>query len=619
MKTEINVAKIKQTRIKQQLSILYKDKMAAFTFAISFLKTMLFYSILVSYGASKIVIIHDKFVYANIYIYVLFILAFMSITYLFINKAHLISLVILDLLYSILLIGNLWVYRGFNSFLSLHLLDETKNLNNMSAGIISMFRRVDLVFILCDIVLIIIAISYRRYYINIGKFKGAFKSVLIFSVGFIFLFHLAYDFHKAPYDGPDLFKTEFLPFSTMRNLSPFGYLVYDSKEYINDHLPYTITEAQKTKIDNWFEFKNEKLSPNKYKGIFEGKNLIVIQVESLEKFVLNNSYENQQITPNLNNMLKNSIYFSNYFEQVSNATSADADLMTNSSMFPVRRGGTFFRFPSNEYNTLPMLLKSKNYYSMALHSDHGYYWNVDKALVNFGFDEFKDMDSFDKSDTFYMGLTDESFFKQTSVLLQKAKKPFYAYTVTSTSHEPFKMPNKFKKLSLSEEFDKTYMGGYFQSLNYTDRQIGAFIADLDKKGLLDNTVIAIYGDHNGVHKYFSDEIAKIKPQENWWDNDHRIPLIVYSKGLKGEEIKTNGGQIDILPTLAYAFGLDENKYEDTAMGRNLLNTNRSYALLNDGTIRGKETLTKKETEFVTESFDISDSLIRANTIKKSIK
>lgn len=619
METEVEVAKIKQTRIKHQLSILYKDKIAVVTFIISFLKTMLFYSILVSYGASQIVVIHDKFVYANIYIYVLFILAFMSISYLFINKAHLISLVISDVLYSILLIGNLWIYRGFNSFLSLHLLDETKNLNNMSAGLISMFRRVDLIFILCDIVLIIIAVNYRKHYNNVGKFKGAFKSVFIFSVGFILIFHLSYDFHKAPYDGPDLFKTEFLPFSTMRNLSPLGYIVYDTKEYINDHLPYSISEAQKIKIDNWFEFKNEKLSPNKYKGIFQGKNLIVIQVESLENFVISNSYESQQITPNLNNILKNSIYFSNYFEQVNNATSADADLMTNSSMFPVRRGGTFFRFPGNAYNTLPMILNSKDYYSMALHSDHGYYWNVDKALVNFGFDEFRDMDAFDKSDTFYMGLTDESFFKQTSVLLQKAKKPFYAYTVTSTSHEPFKMPNKFKKLSLSEKFDKTYMGGYFQSINYTDRQIGAFIADLDKKGLLDNTVIAIYGDHNGVHKYFSDEIAKIKPQEIWWNNDHRIPLIVYSKGLKGEEIKINGGQIDILPTLAYAFGVDENKYENTSMGRNLLNTNRSYAVLNDGVVKGKETLTKKETEFVTESFDISDSLIRANAIQKRIK
>jgi len=252
---------------------------------------------------------------------------------------------------------------------------------------------------------------------------------------------------------------------------------------------------------------------------------------------------------------------------------------------------------------------------MALHSDHGYYWNVDKALANFGFNEFKDMTAFDQRDTFYMGLTDESFFNQISTKLEKIKEPFYAYTVTSTSHEPFQMPQKFKTLNFSKDFSKTIMGDYFQSINYADRQIGAFVEKLDKQGLLENTVIAIYGDHNGVHKYFKDQVDKINPKDNWWDNDHRLPLIVYNKGMKGKVIKTNGGQIDLLPTLAYTMGINEKKYEYTSIGRNLLNTNRSYALLNDGTIKGRETLKQKEIDMVKESFNVSDDIIRANAIK----
>jgi phosphoglycerol transferase MdoB-like AlkP superfamily enzyme len=256
---------------------------------------------------------------------------------------------------------------------------------------------------------------------------------------------------------------------------------------------------------------------------------------------------------------------------------------------------------------------------MALHSDHGYYWNVDKALINFGFNEFKDMTAFDERDTFYMGLTDESFFNQVSTKLQKVKEPFYAYTVTSTSHEPFQMPDKFKKLNFSDTFAKTIMAGYFQSVNYADRQIGAFVKGLDKAGLLDNTIIAIYGDHNGVHKYFGDQVAKITPQETWWNNDHRLPLIIYSKGMNGKVIATNGGQIDLLPTLAYTLGIDEKKYEKTSIGRNLLNTNRSYALLNDGTIKGQNSLSKKEIDMIKESFTVSDNLVRANAIKDLMK
>lgn len=609
----------KNFQLKTTIRNIIKDKMGITSFIIFILKTILFYSILVSYGASKIVQIHDKLIIINFYIYTLFIIAFLSFSFLFRKKLRLIILIVFDIFYSAILIGNLWIYRAFNSFVSFHLINETQNLNNMSSGVFSMFRKVDLGFIVLDIIFIAITVMLWKQYKIKEKIRGAFGVLIVFSAGLILIFHLAYDFHGSGYAGPDLFKTEFLPFSTMRNLSPLGYLLYDSKEYIADHIPYKLGASEKKEIKDWFGFKNENLPDNEHKGIFKGKNLIVIQVESLENFVVNNSYNNQEITPNLNKMLKNSIYFSNYFEQVNNGTSADADLMTNTSMFPVRRGGTFFRFPNNDYNTLPKLLDDKGYYSMALHSDHGYYWNVDKALVHFGFNEFKDMDSFDKKDTFFMGLTDESFFRQVSTKLTTSQKPFYAFTVTSTSHEPFVMPDKFKSLNLPEDFDKTKLGGYFQSVHYTDKQIGSFLDQLDKSGVLDNTVIAIYGDHNGVHKYFGDEVAKIKPQETWWNNDHRLPLILYSKGMKPESIDTNGGQIDFLPTIAYALDIDKSKYENTSIGRNLLNTKRNYALLNDGTIKGVKTLNDKDKDYVKESFQISDNLLRANAIKNYMK
>ena len=610
---------IKKFQPKDIIINIIKDKVAITSFVNFLLKTFIFYSILVSYGASKIVAIHDRLILINFYVYILFIIAFLSFSFIFKNPLRMIILRAADIFYTVLLIGNLWIYRAFNSFVSFHLVDETKNLNNMSSGVFSMFRTVDLTFLALDIVAIIITIVLWREYRVKEKIKGAFRLVFIFSAGLILFLHLIYDFHGNNYDGPDLFKTEFLPFSTMRNLSPLGYLIYDSKEFVVDHLPYKLSAAEKKHIKDWFSFKNENLPDNEYKGIFKNKNLIVIQVESLENFVVNNSYSNQEITPNLNKMLKNSIYFNNYYEQVNNGTSADADLMTNTSIFPVRRGGTFFRFPGNTYNTLPKLLADNAYYSMALHSDHGYYWNVDKALIHFGFDEFKDMESFDKKETFYMGLTDESFFRQVSTKLQQVKKPFYAFTVTSTSHEPFEMPEKFKGLNLPTDFEKTKLGGYFQSVHYADEQIGKFLVQLDKEGILDNTVVAIYGDHNGVHKYFGDQVAKIQPQETWWNNDHKLPLIIYSKNMKAKTIETNGGQIDFLPTIAYALGIDENKYKNTSIGRNLLNTKRNYALLNDGTIKGEETLSDKEKEFVKESFQISDNLLRANAIKDYMK
>jgi Phosphoglycerol transferase and related proteins, alkaline phosphatase superfamily len=602
--------------IKDKISFLFNDKMFILVLALILIKNQLFMNILKTSGAASFKFPLDTYSLLNSYIYILFILIFLSFTFLFHNRAHLWALVIFNLIFSILVVGDLWNYRGFNSFLSFHMLSETSNLNNLSDGVISMARPIDLVFIVDNIVLIPLAIFLNRGYKKSRVCRGVFTILFIFSTGFILFFHAIFDYHGSGYEGPTLFKTQWIPYATMRCLSPLGYHYYDTVMFVDDHRPYMMTSSEKNQIDEWMKYKNEDLPDNKYSGIFKGKNLIVIQVESLENFILNHKYGDQELTPNLNNMLKNSIYFSNYFEQVNNGTSSDADLMTNASVFPVRRGSTFFRFPNNQYNTLPMIFKSLGYATKAYHADYGYYWNVQNALINFGFDQFMDEDKFPKKDAYWMGLTDECFLSQTADFLSNTKQPFYSFQVTTTSHMPFKLRADMKTLNLPKGFDDTYMGGYYQSFHYTDKQIGNFIDTLDKKGILDNTVVAIYGDHTSIHKYYADEVAKMQPQEPWWNNGYRIPLIIYSKGMKGEEIKTNGGQIDILPTLAYTFGIDKSKYQNTSMGRNLLNTNKSYAILSNGTIMGKESLTSEDLDHINQSFQVSDEIIRANYFKQ---
>ena len=595
--------KISKINLKTRIIYVLKDVMFIYTFFALCLKNLLFLNVLKSSGASKIPSTFNIFNLFTPHIFVWFVLILISFAFLAHNKLHLWILVGINSLYSIILIGDLWYYRGFNSFLSLHLLQETKNLHNLSVSIMSMARIIDLIFIIDILVMLILAIILRKYYSKLPKVSGLF--VVFFVIPFLLI-----------YTGPNLFKTQWIPYATMRDISPIGYHFYDTVNFINDYRPYNLTKKDKSDISAWYFNKNEDLPDNNYKGIFKGKNLVIIQVESLENFVINQKYENQEITPNINKLLKNSLYFSNYYEQVNNGTSSDADLMTNASIYPVRSGSTFFRFPNNTYNTLPMLLKKNGYTAKALHSDHGYYWNVKNALTNFGFDEFKDQDSFPIKKTFWMGLTDECFFDQTAGILQKTKSPFYAFTVTSTSHIPFEMPLEFKNLKLNEQFDKTKMGGYFQSVNYTDKQIGKFLYNLDKAGILSNTVVVIYGDHTSIHKYYSDEVAKIQPQESWWNNGKRIPLIIYNKSVEGKQFTLNGGQIDLLPTIAYTMGIKESDYKNTSLGRNLLKTNKSFALLADGTIIGKETLNKTDIDNLNQAFSISDKLVRTNFFKK---
>jgi len=197
-------------------------------------------------------------------------------------------------------------------------------------------------------------------------------------------------------------------------------------------------------------------------------------------------------------------------------------------------------------------------------------------------------------------------------VIKAEKQPFYTFLVTLTSHAPFDIPSQYRDLSLDPVLDGSKLGGYFQSIHYTDQQIGALIDQLDKDGLLDNTAIALYGDHTGVHKFYDDEIKQMKNPESWWlEGYNQIPLMIYSKGMTGEEIKTTGGQIDIMPTLAYLMGVDREAYEGTAMGRNLLNTKKNFAILSNGQQVGTF-LSVKDRDDAMLGVNIADEIIRSN-------
>ena len=215
-----------------------------------------------------------------------------------------------------------------------------------------------------------------------------------------------------------------------------------------------------------------------------------------------------------------------------------------------------------------------------------------------------------------MGISDKSYFSQAADKLKDLSTPFYAHTITLTNHGPFDLPKDLRKLNLDSELDSSELGGYFESVHYTDAAIAEFLNKLDSQGLLDNTTIVITGDHTGVHKYYNHSINSLSNTEEWFlDNgEPTVPLIIYNKNSSVAPKTFNdiiGGQIDIMPTLLYMFGIDSNVYENTALGRNLLNTNRSITITTDGTVRGKD-FSEEDAKQLKNILELSDKMIRSN-------
>lgn len=551
--------------------------------------------------------------------YIAFAAIFVSICFLFKNKGKFFSLIIVDLFITLITVMDIWYFRGFQTVPSVMLLKQTANLDNLGDSIFSMASPYDLLFFVDFIILIIAFIIFRKSFKNCkSNWKGTLV-VLLISICYIGYVPFNVNVLKRENVRNSYLFSNYDPTNTVEYFSPIGYHIFDVYNVYKNSKPYKMTAEDESKIKEYYDFKNENLPDNEFKGMFKGKNLIVIQVESLEDFVINKKVDGQEITPNINKLLNNSIYLPNIFEQVNEGTSSDSDLMVNTSMLPLRQGSTFFRNPATTYNSLPNILEKDGYSTIAIHSDKGSFWNYAQGLNGIGFDKFVDYYSFDRDENIGLGLSDGSYFRQIEPMIKELKQPFYAFTVTLTSHGPFDLPKEYRELKLSPELDENVLGGYFQSIHYTDAKIGMFIESLKKDGLLDNTVIAIEGDHTGPHKYYNSKIESLSNPESWWlDNgNHTVPLIIYNPSIK-TPVKDDvyGGQIDIMPTLLYLLGVDNNVYQNTALGRNLLNTKRSYAVLTDKTIKGE--LTDKEKEILGNVLDLSDKMIRADYFKDKI-
>jgi phosphoglycerol transferase MdoB-like AlkP superfamily enzyme len=204
-----------------------------------------------------------------------------------------------------------------------------------------------------------------------------------------------------------------------------------------------------------------------------------------------------------------------------------------------------------------------------------------------GFDKFISVQDYKLDELIgYAGysLSDESFFRQSLDKIDTSK-PFYGFMITLSSHHPYSFfeDYQYKDFNVGN-MEKTYLGRYFKSINYLDSCIGKLVEDLKKRGLYDNTLLAIYGDHYAIPKTESAQMMNFLGLENneyEWTKILKVPLIISCPGLpQGQTIETTAGEIDILPTIANLMGFEAPH----AMGNDILNTEEGFAIIKNNTL-----------------------------------
>lgn len=316
-------------------------------------------------------------------------------------------------------------------------------------------------------------------------------------------------------------------------------------------------------------------------GIAKDKNVITIQVEGLQNFVINREYNGQIITPNLNNLVKeNSLYFDRYYQQLGRGNTSDAEFVSHNSLYPAMDGQTYIKYYKNTYYGLPWILKDKGYNTIAFHGYKASFWNRDKAYIYQGFDKFfsGETDYLINNPIIGFGINDSEFFSQTAGYMKTVEEPYYAFIVTLSSHHPFRMADMYKKIKIKKEHKDTTFGNYIQAINYADSAIGEFIKALKEMGLYNNIMLNIYGDHYGlmVNDANKDIMTEYLGYEYDYDEVMKVPLIIHIPGSGiSQKISITGGQIDFLPTVLNLLGV-ENK-RGIMLGQDLINAEEGFA------------------------------------------
>lgn len=326
------------------------------------------------------------------------------------------------------------------------------------------------------------------------------------------------------------------------------------KEVIRTHVPQSDSEKEK--------------------GIAEGKNLILIQVESLNGWPIGKSYEGQEITPNLNALIQeDSLYFSRVFSSSGKGNTSDAEFAALNSLYPTTVRECYRMYVNNTFNGIPWILRSLGYETMAFHGYEKEFWNRNIAYKNQGIQTFYSESELVMTEKSGFGLTDKEMFRQAVDILKTKKEPWFAFMITLTNHIPYELDESLTNLKLAPKEKGTLAGHYMQAVRYTDEAIGMLIDYLKEADLYDNTVIALYGDHQGLTKETESVARKMKEllgREYDYDEMMRIPFLVHIPGLgSAKTIDTVGGQVDILPTLANLMNLPVQ--QDYIFGSDLLN------------------------------------------------
>jgi phosphoglycerol transferase MdoB-like AlkP superfamily enzyme len=496
------------------------------------------------------------------------LIAILQLPVLYLRRGSFVYALLLDIVVSAILLSDLIYFRNFNSLLPVKAVGLARQLGPVMSDVIGSLRPCDLLLCL-DLPLILL---YRWWMRRRGQVFCIERLPVIALVLLLVL-------------GCTSVATAAATGVTAATLGQFGALQYHVSDLI---ALFSGAHGSEQAKQVWLQKNaNYENAPKNAFGLAKGKNLILVQVESLQNLLINRTLNGKEITPVLNRLIgEDSFYFPHFFQTVGMGRTSDAEWSVLNSLYPAEGEASYQAYTDRQVYSLPLIMRQQGYQALAFHGFKPDFWNRERMYLTLGFEHFYSKPDFTPDGQYGWGVSDIAYFRQSVDVLAKGPSPFFAFLVTLSGHSPYYLGNDplaqeldVSRWTVSDSRDTRIFGNYFQAAHYSDAALGSLLADLQRQGLDDNSVIVIYGDHYGIPWQNEEQrelMSEYLGEPYRIDQMMNIPLLIHIPGLgESRTISITGGETDILPTLLNLFGIAKDEHV-ALMGQDLLNATAGF-------------------------------------------
>ena len=321
-------------------------------------------------------------------------------------------------------------------------------------------------------------------------------------------------------------------------------------------------ESNKTlnTLNNYF-ISRPVTSKNDKTGLFEGKNLIIIMMESVNDIIYDENYY-----PNFNRIIQGGWSWENNYSPRNACATMNNEFSGMTSLYSIIKTCTASKYKTNTYyESLFNLFNSQNYNTFSVHDYTDAYYPRKTIHPNMGSGEYYGVGKLgiSYSNEYINWANDDEAMKSFLKILDKKTangEHFMSWFTTVSSHQPYgvdsKQGNAYYDLTKGTKYPSD-VRRFMSKLKIVDNALGVLLDGLEEKGILEDTVIVLYGDHY-PYGISTSHLNKVLDYDTSLDkNAEQVPFVIYNAGTTdGTVFKEYTSYMNILPTLANLFDLD---------------------------------------------------------------